>query len=108
MERRAEFTARNIANTLWSLAKINHHPGSYCPPLYVLPHVCVQATMRHCGRWCAACSVVRQPKPPWSLPVSLPCTDTTLWCTAGEPFLQSMAQEVKEKAADGNAQNVSS
>lgn len=27
VERRAEFTARNIANTLWSLAKMNHHPG---------------------------------------------------------------------------------
>ncbi len=33
----------------------------------------------------------------------------TLWCChAGEPFLQAMAEEVKEKVADGNAQNVSS
>ncbi|KAL4855247.1 RAP domain-containing protein [Chlorella vulgaris] len=26
-ERRSEFTARNLANTLWALASINHHPG---------------------------------------------------------------------------------
>ena len=27
VDRRAEFSARNIANTLWSLAKMNHNPG---------------------------------------------------------------------------------
>ncbi|PSC74935.1 RAP domain [Micractinium conductrix] len=27
LDRRSEFTARNLANTLWSLAKANHHPG---------------------------------------------------------------------------------
>ncbi|KAL4443822.1 hypothetical protein ABPG75_011559 [Micractinium tetrahymenae] len=27
LQRRAEFTARNLSNTLWSLAKANHHPG---------------------------------------------------------------------------------
>ena len=27
VQRRGEFSARNISNTLWALAKINHHPG---------------------------------------------------------------------------------
>lgn len=27
VQRRKEFTARNLSNTLWSLAKANHHPG---------------------------------------------------------------------------------
>jgi hypothetical protein len=38
-QRRSEFTARNLANTLWSLAKINHHPGAVQLSLSVLPQL---------------------------------------------------------------------
>ena len=32
VQRRGELTARNVANVLWGLAKMNHHPGARLPP----------------------------------------------------------------------------
>lgn len=105
VERRGELTARNISNMLWSLAKINHHPGA--------------GTL---GLGAAAWGAPPGPRPGWAGPAARTCLPTSPALSRhtaadhvatpdhpcpGDEFLAALAGEIRTKAKQGgNAQNV--
>ncbi|KAI3429562.1 hypothetical protein D9Q98_005650 [Chlorella vulgaris] len=88
-ERRSEFTARNLANTLWALASINHHPGDEFL-------AGMAAEVQGKARDGNAQNIANMF---WAF--------ATLGFHPGDEVLQALAEAARQKLGDFTAQNIS-
>lgn len=89
MKARKEFGARNLANTLWSIAKLNHFPGDE-----FMQQLCKEVKEKvHQGNAQNVANLL------WSLGV--------LQYNPGEDVLKALALTVRDKSRDFSGQNIS-